>query len=104
MSKSTPSLMALLGLVAFAGDQNRARISDMLADARQNSVAGADGAASGQGGFLSEIGRIFQPNVSGMGTSDTGLSSTGLPTALRDLKERFTATGQGAAAESWIST
>jgi uncharacterized protein YidB (DUF937 family) len=104
MSKSTPSLMALLGLVAFAGYQNRARISDMLADARQNRVAGADGAASEQGGFLSEIGRIFQPNAPGMGTSDTGLSSTGLSTALRDLKERFTATGQGAAAESWIST
>jgi len=108
MSKSTPSLMALLGLVAFAGYQNRARIADMLADARQNR-AGADGVSPEQGGFLAEIGQIFQPGPSGVGTagtdfSSTGLSSTGLSAALRDLKDRFTATGQGEAAESWIST
>jgi uncharacterized protein YidB (DUF937 family) len=103
MSKSTPSLMALLGLVAFAGYQNRARIADMLADARQNR-AGADGTSPEQGGFLAEIGQIFQPGPSGMGTAGTGFSSTGLSAALRDLKDRFTATGQGEAAESWIST
>jgi uncharacterized protein YidB (DUF937 family) len=103
MSKSTPSLMALLGLVAFAGYQNRARIADMLADARQNR-AGADGTSPEQGGFLAEIGQIFQPGPSGVGTAGTGFSSTGLSAALRDLKDRFTATGQGEAAESWIST
>jgi uncharacterized protein YidB (DUF937 family) len=103
MSKSTPSLMALLGLVAFAGYQNRARSADMLADARQNR-AGADGTSPEQGGFLAEIGQIFQPGPSGMGTAGTGFSSTGLSAALRDLKDRFTATGQGEAAESWIST
>lgn len=103
MSKSTPSLMALLGLVAFAGYQNRARIADMLADARQNR-AGADGTSPEQGGFLAEIGQIFQPSPSGVGTAGTGFSSTGLSAALRDLKDRFTATGQGEAAESWIST
>lgn len=94
MSKSTPSLMALLGLVAFAGYQNRARISDMLADARQNRTGGTDGANPEPGGFLSEIGQVLQ----------SGLSGSGLPTALRDLRERFTETGQGEAAESWIST
>jgi uncharacterized protein YidB (DUF937 family) len=109
MSKSTPSLMALLGLVAFAGYQNRGRISDMLADARQNRPAGADGASPEQGGFLSEIGQIFQPGASGtgtsgMGTSGMGASGSGLATALRDLKDRFTSTGQGEAADSWIST
>lgn len=104
MSKSTPSLMALLGLVAFAGYQNRGRISDMLADARQNRLAGADGASPEQGGFLSEIGQIFQPGASGMGTSGMGASGSGLATALRDLKDRFTSTGQGEAADSWIST
>jgi uncharacterized protein YidB (DUF937 family) len=103
MSKSTPSLMALLGLVAFAGYQNRARIADMLADARQNR-AGADGTSPEQGGFLAEIGQIFQPGPSGVGTAGSGFSSTGLSAALRDLKDRFTATGQGEAAESWIST
>ncbi|WRH64509.1 MAG: YidB family protein [Fuscovulum sp.] len=103
MSKSTPSLMALLGLVAFAGYQNRARIADMLADARQNR-AGADGTTPEQGGFLAEIGQIFQPGPSGVATAGTGFSSTGLSSALRDLKDRFTATGQGEAAESWIST
>lgn len=99
MSKSPPSLIALLGLVAFAGYQNRSRIADMLADARQNRMAsdGADMPASG--GFLSEIGQVFQS-----GLSDTNRFNTGLSSALHDLKERFSAAGQGAAAESWIST
>jgi uncharacterized protein YidB (DUF937 family) len=85
--------MALLGLVAFAGYQNRNRIADMLADARQSRV-GSDGAdLPAGGGFLAEIGQVFQ----------SGLSNTGVSSALRDLQERFSSAGQGAAADSWIS-
>jgi uncharacterized protein YidB (DUF937 family) len=92
MSKSTPSLLALLGLVAFAGYQNRDRISDMLADARKS--AGDGQANPEQGNFLAEIGQTLQ----------SGIANSGLPTALRELVDRFKSAGRGAAAESWVST
>ena len=38
MSRATPSILALLGLVAIAGYQNRDRLSLMLADARQKAA------------------------------------------------------------------
>lgn len=92
MSKSTPSLLALLGLVAFAGYQNRDRISDMLTDARQSTRD--DGTTPQRGNFLADIGQTLQ----------SGLASSGLSTALGDLVARFKASGRGAAAESWVST
>jgi uncharacterized protein YidB (DUF937 family) len=81
VSKSTPSVLALLGLVAIAGYQNRGRIGEMLADARQNSTDGS--------GFLAEIGQAFQASP--------------LSTTLSDLVQRFKAVGQGHAADSWVS-
>ncbi len=89
--------MALLGLVAVAGYQNRGRISEMLADARQAApVAGSDPqATSGANGgcFLSEIGNLF-----GAGAASGTLSS-----GLGDLISRFKDSGRQAAAESWVS-
>lgn len=93
MSKSTPSLLALLGLVAFAGYQNRGRISEMLSDAEQDrSVAGGDPSLR-QGNFLAEIGNVFK----------TGMSGTGVSAALSDLQSRFKRAGWGDAADSWVS-
>jgi uncharacterized protein YidB (DUF937 family) len=89
MSKSTPSLLAFLGLVAIAGYQNRARISDMLSDARQRSAPSGTDLAPAGGGFVAEIGQFFQ--------------GRSVSTALGDLVERFRAAGQGDAADSWVS-
>ena len=89
MSRSTPSLLALLGLVAVAGYQNRDRISDMLSDARQKSAASGPDLVPAGGGFVAEIGQFFQ-----------GCS---VSTALGDLVDRFKAAGQGDAADSWVS-
>ena len=50
-NKSMPSLLALLGLVAVAGYQNRGKLRDMMADARTG--AGTAGGAAGSG-----IGRL----------------------------------------------
>jgi uncharacterized protein YidB (DUF937 family) len=99
MSKSTPSLLALLGLVAVAGYQNRGRISEMLADARQGAPGSRpDGRQvaepQGSGGFLSEIGGLF-----GAGTSAGTLSS-----GLGDLVNRFKESGRAAPADSWVSS
>ena len=92
MSKSTPSLLALLGLVAVAGDQNRGRISEMLSDARQR-PPGTRSDTAESGGFLSEIGDLFGSGKAG-GTLSAGLG---------DLVDRFRDTGRATAAESWVS-
>ena len=91
MSKSTPSLLALLGLVAFAGYQNRDRISDMLSDARSTAFDG--NAAPEQRNFLAEIGQTLQ----------SGLTGSGISTAIGDLVARFRTAGRGEAADSWVS-
>ena len=89
MPRSTPSLLALLGLVAVAGYQNRDRINEMLSDARQSDSTFGTGMAPAGDGFVADIGQFFQ-----------GFS---VNAALGDLVERFKATGQGDAANSWVS-
>lgn len=49
MSKSTPSLLALLGLVAVAGYQNRSKI-EMLSDARNEMPGSGQGQVADGGG------------------------------------------------------
>lgn len=99
MSKSTPSLLALLGLVAVAGYQNRSRISDMLNDARQGSSSprptGQPADDAQGGGFLSEIGKLFGAGGASGGTLTAGLG---------DLVNRFKESGHAAPAESWVSS
>jgi uncharacterized protein YidB (DUF937 family) len=98
MSKSTPSLLALLGLVAVAGYQNRGRISEMLDDARQNTPPRA--VASGEReGFLSEIAALFQGGAPDGSSGDTALSR-----GLGDLVSRFREAGRGDMADSWVSS
>lgn len=89
MSRSTPSLLALLGLVAVAGYQNRGRLSEMLSDASQNAAASGTNPTSAGGGFVAEIGQFFQ--------------GRSVSTALGDLVDHFKAAGQGDAAGSWVS-
>ena len=89
MSRSTPSLLALLGLVAFAGYQNRNRISEMLSDARQKTATSGTDPAPAGGGFVAELGQFFK--------------GRSVSTALGDLVDRFKAAGQADAADSWVS-
>lgn len=93
MSKSTPSLLALLGLVAVAGYQNRGRITEMVDGARRRQSANGDAPPAQGIGFLAEIGDLF----------NQGRSGATLSTGLADLMDRFRSTGRGAAAESWVS-
>lgn len=104
MSKSTPSLLALLGLVAVAGYQNRGKISEMLADARRDArdrpQENAQNWPTGQRptepdkGFLSELGKSFGAGTSG-GTIANGLN---------DLLGRFKDAGRSVPADSWVSS
>ncbi|TGD44738.1 DUF937 domain-containing protein [Pseudotabrizicola sediminis] len=96
MSRSSPSLLALLGLVAVAGYQNRGRISDMLSDARLGSSSDTAGRADTErsGGFLSEVSGLFSAGSAGS-TLSAGLS---------DLVNRFKETGRADTAETWVSS
>ena len=98
MSKSTPSLLALLGLVAVAGYQNRGRLSDMLDDARQNTGSPAPNTPE-RDGFLTEIAGLFQG-----GSPDGSSGESVLSRGLGDLVGRFRDAGRGEMAESWVST
>lgn len=84
MARGFPSMTALLGLLAIAGYQNRDKIAEIV------SGLGKGTPAPGMGGLLGNLG------ASGPG----GLLSGGL----KELVDRFTANGQGEAANSWVGT
>ena len=94
MSRGMPSMMALLGLLAVAGYQNRDKIAEVLAGAKQDpGNTSRDNDPQGQGGGLGNLGGLLG------GASAGGLLSGGLA----DLIERFRQNGHGQAAESWVS-
>lgn len=102
MSKGMPSLLALLGLAAVAGYQNRDKIRDMIGDAGQAHAGGQPGgttqpagapAESGGGGLFGEIGKMFGSEEPGRNLKD-GLDS---------LMDRFRTSGHGDKADSWVS-
>ena len=84
-------MLALLGLAAVAGYQNRDKLREMIGDAQSGRAENTDD--QGPGGLMQEIGQIF-------GSRDAGRN---LSEGLRDLVDRFSSTGQGATADSWVS-
>jgi uncharacterized protein YidB (DUF937 family) len=89
MSRGTPSMVALLGLLAVAGYKNRDKIKEMLGQQGAGGAArpGQQGMAGGLGGLLGGLG-------------GGGLLSGGIG----ELVERFKRSGQGQAADSWVGT
>lgn len=116
MARSSPSMVALLGLLAVAGYQNRDRIGAMLnAGAKRDPNAGPDGQ---EGGLLDTF-RDMADNLTG-GRSDAGLTGAGaggiggllgglgaggLMGGLSEVLDRFAGSPQHQAkAQSWVST
>jgi uncharacterized protein YidB (DUF937 family) len=104
MAKS-PSLIALLGLLAVAGYSNRDKIGSWLDGMRAgngNDPARAPGGASpGQGGgFLDNLG----DSLGGLFGGGAGTAQGGIGGALSDLVDSFTGKGRGDVAQSWIET
>ena len=95
MSRGMPSMMALLGLLAVAGYQNRDKITEMLGGLKQapGSAPGDKSPQSHEGGVLGGLGGL-------LGGASMGSVLSG---GLGDLVERFKRNGQGQAAESWVS-
>ena len=92
MSRGMPSMVALLGLLAVAGYQNRDKIAEVLGGLKQQ--PGGPGNQSGQGGVLGSLGGL-------LGGASAGSVLSG---GLGELVERFRQKGQGQAADSWVST
>jgi uncharacterized protein YidB (DUF937 family) len=81
-------MLALLGLLAIAGYQNRDKIAEML-----KGLGGtAPGGQGGLGGLLEGLG--------GSGAGAGGVLSGGLG----ELIDRFKQNGQGETADSWVNT
>jgi len=84
MSKRFPSLIALLGLVAVAGYQNREKIADFV-----KSLNGPDPAAGAIAGMKKALG--------------DGPLATTITGGLGQLVDQFKAGGEGDKAESWVA-
>ena len=93
MSRGMPSMVALLGLLAVAGYQNRDKIAEALGGRKQPPIGGP-GQDDRQGGVLDKLGGL-------LGGASAGSVLSG---GLRDLIERFKQSGQGHAADSWVNT
>lgn len=93
MARATPSLTALLGLLAIAGYQNRDKLSEMLkgASAGANARAPQSGAPGGFGGAGGLLGGAAAGGIGGL-----------LTNGLKDLVDRFNAAGDRDTAESWV--
>ena len=95
MSRGMPSMVALLGLLAVAGYQNRDKIAEMLGGRTQGPVGGPgqNNPQGSQGGVLGNLGGL-------LGGASTGSVLSG---GLGALIDRFKQNGQGQAADSWVS-
>jgi uncharacterized protein YidB (DUF937 family) len=95
MARGMPSMVALLGLLAVAGYQNREKLAEVIRGMGQNRdrLPGEDSRRTeGQGGILGGLGGL-------LGGTSTGSVLSG---GLGDLVDRFKQAGQGEAAESWV--
>jgi uncharacterized protein YidB (DUF937 family) len=91
MSRGMPSMIALLGLLAVAGYQNRDKIAEVLGGRKQEPGSGP-APNNQQGGVLGNLGGL-------LGGASAGSVLSG---GLNDLIERFKQNGQGQAADSWV--
>jgi uncharacterized protein YidB (DUF937 family) len=94
MNRGMPSMVALLGLLAVAGYQNRDKLAELLGGQKQPAGGpDANTQPAGQGGLLGKLGGLL-----GGATAGSVLSG-----GLGDLVDRFKQSGHGQAAESWVS-
>ena len=105
-----PSMLALLGLLAVAGYQNRDKISEAL-KGLQARTAGPDGtpAQDGLSGILGSLGALFGGGGTAGGTTagqpagQTAGSGNVLTSGLGGLMDSFRNSGQADTADSWVT-
>ncbi len=89
MARGMPSMLALLGLLAVAGYQNRDKISNALGGLQKD----ASDPNSGLGGLLGGLGGA----LGGAGAAG------GLTGGLGEILNSFKSAGHGEVADSWIT-
>ena len=95
MNRGMPSMVALLGLLAVAGYQNRDKIAEALGGRKSAPGEPQPGNQQGaQGGLLDKLGGL-------LGGASAGSVLSG---GLGDLVDRFRKSGQAQAADSWVGT
>jgi len=98
MARGMPSMVALLGMLAVAGYQNRDKLGSMLGGANGGNGAGANGlGGQGQNG----LGGLLGGALGGAGSGGLGSVLTG---GLGDLMDRFNGSGHATKAQSWIGS
>lgn len=96
-NRGMPSLIALLGLAAVAGYQNRDRIAGAVRDAQQRrDTPGAE--KSPLDDILAGLGDVVGSALGGSGGSGGGLTG-----GLGELIDRFKQAGQADTADSWVN-
>lgn len=100
MSRSTPSLLALLGIAAVAGYQNRDKLGGMLGGAGQGA---SDQSSNPQSGGMFS-GGLGGSQSGGLGGLLGSLGGGGLAGGIGELMERFGQSGHRDRAESWVGT
>ena len=109
MAKGMPSMLALLGLLAVAGYQNRDKISGALNDLKARSPQNPDGSPNVLGGLADSLGGLFgggsaaASSGGGFGNILSGLGGGGLAGGLGDLLGSFRDAGHGEVADSWVN-
>ena len=96
MSRGMPSMVALLGLLAVAGYQNRDKIAEVLGGRKlePGGGPGQNNQQGDQGGVLGNLGGLLS------GASVGSVLSGGLG----GLIDHFKQNGHGQAADSWVKT
>jgi len=97
-TRGMPSMLALLGLLAVAGYQNR----DKIGAALNNLQSGKGGGLGGLAGNLGSVLNGSPQGSGGLGGLLAGLGSGGLTGGLGDLLNSFRDAGHGQVADSWI--
>ena len=96
MNRGMPSMVALLGLLAVAGFQNRDKIAEALGGLNKapGGVPGPGDSPAAQGVLLGKLGGL-------LGGASAGSVLSG---GLGDLVDRFKQAGHGETADSWVRT
>lgn len=104
MAKGSPSMIALLGLLAVAGYQNRDKLGAVLnahpATEDDPNRTGPDDTAPGANVHSADQGSLLDSFRQMAG----GATGGGLMAGLAEMFDRFSSPGHQAKAQSWVST
>jgi uncharacterized protein YidB (DUF937 family) len=96
----SPAAMALLGMLAVKGFQNRDKLGEMLGGLLGGGQGGGGPAGDSAGGALGGLlGGLFGGGQSGAGQAGAGHVVSG---GLGDLLDSFRKAGHGDVADSWV--